>query len=106
MFGGEQTRDFIHMDDVIRGISGAVASPKRFEIYEISSGVETSIRDLAERFQRHIPGLAIEWLDHQKGEIMRSVGDPSLAREDFGFVPTVQLEDGIREFVELMTASQ
>ncbi len=103
VFGGDQTRDFVHVDDVIRGILGATTSSKRFEVYEISSGVETSIRELAERFQRHRPGLAIEWLDYRKGEVMHSVGDPSLAREDFGYAPSVHLEDGIRELVDLMT---
>ncbi len=102
VFGGDQTRDFVHVDDVVRGILGSLDSPKAFEVYEISSGVETSIRQLAELFRAHRPGLEVQFLDYRKGEVLRSVGDPSLAREDFGYEPRMSLEEGVAELVGLM----
>jgi UDP-glucose 4-epimerase len=104
VFGGDQTRDFVHVEDVVTGILGSLTSPKDFEVYEISSGVETSIRDLAEMFRHYRPGLEVQYLEYRKGEVMRSVGDPSLAREDFGYRPTMDLDQGIRELVEAIGA--
>jgi UDP-glucose 4-epimerase len=102
VFGGDQTRDFVHVDDVVRGILGSLDSPKGFEIYEISSGVETSIRGLTDLFKRFNPELEVETSDYRTGEVMNSVGDPSLAREDFGYAPSVDLVEGIQELVDLM----
>ena len=102
VFGGDQTRDFVHVDDVVGGIVGCLSSPKAFEVYEISSGVETSIKELAELFRRFRPGQEVQYMDYLKGEVMRSVGDPSLAREDFGYEPRMSLEDGVAKLVELM----
>lgn len=44
IYGGEQTRDFIYVDDVVYATIGSINSDKR--IIEIGTGVETSISDL------------------------------------------------------------
>lgn len=100
VFGGDQIRDFVHVDDVVAGIIGVTGSQKKMEIYEISSGVETSIKDLAELFRKYDPNLEVQYLDYLKGEVMRSIGDPSLAGEDFGYRPTKTLSEGIRDLID------
>lgn len=101
VFGGNQTRDFVHVDDVVVGILGSLESSKDFEIYDIASGIEISIRDLAEMFQSLKPGLEIHYLDYLKGEVMKSVGNISLAQEDFGYNPQKDIREGIAYLVEM-----
>jgi UDP-glucose 4-epimerase len=97
VFGGEQTRDFVHVRDVSRAILDCLRSPKEFEIYEICSGVGVSINELASMFASLNPGVSVVRRDYLPGEVMSSVGDYSLASEDFGYRPSVRLQDGILE---------
>lgn len=88
---GEQTRDFIHVADVVRALCSAAAphAPKRGEVYNIGSGVPTSINALAAQFRcavEHIP---------PRHEVRHACADVSRARADLGWEPQVALSDGI-----------
>lgn len=102
VFGGDQTRDFVHVDDVVDAILRVTRSEKRNETYEICSGSSLSIKELADIFLCIDPTLKVEYLDYMPGEVMSSVGDPSLARKDFGYGPKVRPEDGIEHLVEMI----
>ncbi|KAB0675907.1 NAD-dependent epimerase/dehydratase family protein [Aureimonas leprariae] len=51
--GGIATRDFIFVEDMARGLMAAALRGEPGEIYNLGSGVETTVRDLAERINRH-----------------------------------------------------
>ena len=102
IFGdGEQTRDFVHVDDVcdafVRSIEGyGCNSP-----LNIASGVETSVRELLET----VCGIcgadfSPTYMPERKGEIARSVADISLARKKIGYAPKLALSQGLRELLE------
>ncbi|WP_417782630.1 NAD-dependent epimerase/dehydratase family protein [Terasakiella pusilla] len=46
--GGNASRDFIFVEDMARGLMAAALKGEPGEIYNLASGVETTIRDLAE----------------------------------------------------------
>ena len=47
--GGVASRDFIYVEDIARGLTACALKGKPGEAYNIGSGVEITIRDLAER---------------------------------------------------------
>lgn len=88
VFGtGKQTRDFIHVFDVVDALLRAANTAPN--TYNISTGIETCIADLYAMCRDTFP----EYAPARPGEIMRSVLDSGLARTTLGWMPTRKLED-------------
>lgn len=104
IFGnGKQTRDFIAVSDVIRA---TLASAGKRGVFNIGTGIETSVLQLVELCGRIVGGKAEpRFLPPRRGELMRSVLDPSLAFEEFDWRPERGLEQGLRETWEWVRAS-
>lgn len=90
---GEQTRDFVHVADVVAGITAALTSPAvgRGEVLNIGSGTQTSINELATLISdkmAHVP---------PRVEPMHSCADVSRAQALLGWQPQVVLSEGVRE---------
>ncbi len=100
--GGVASRDFIYVEDMARGLMACALSGEPGEIYNLASGVETSILDLATRVNS-IAGNktpialtpARDW--DRSGQ---RFGDPDKARDKLGFVAAVAHEDGLRRTID------
>ncbi|HUY05593.1 MAG TPA: NAD-dependent epimerase/dehydratase family protein [Candidatus Paceibacterota bacterium] len=90
---GGQTRDFIHVYDIVAALIKAGESPLvgGGEAINIGTGRGTSVNELADAF-----GGAREHLPARK-EIRDSCADVSRAKELLGFTAAVSLADGIAE---------
>lgn len=103
MTAGEQTRDFLYIDDVVSAIAAALG--QRLDgVLNIGSGQETRLIDLARLVARAVGGGAEELLQigavpYRENEQMRYLLDGTAAREQLGFVPEVSLEQGIERCV-------
>ena len=99
---GGQTRDLIHVQDVVRANLMAAEHPAAAgEIFNVCTGVATRILDvlaaLAELFpERREP----EFKPPRPGDVYRSVGSPSKAAQALAFRAEVSLADGLREAVQ------
>ncbi|AAM01938.1 TPA: SDR family oxidoreductase [Methanopyrus kandleri] len=95
IFGdGEQTRDFVFVEDVARVTAEAVE--RGDGVYNIGTGRETSVNDIVNAVKA-VTGVDVEvvYEDPRPGEVRRIYLDPSRAREELGFEPRVDLEEGI-----------
>jgi len=95
IFGdGGQTRDFVHVDDVVRAL---LLAPGRGGVFNIGSGGETSVLELHERC-RTVSGddRPPRQAPPREGDVRRSVLDVSLAERELGWRPEVSLDDGLR----------
>lgn len=100
IFGdGEQSRDFIFVQDVIRA-NILVADNNAEGIYNIGGGKSTSINRLAEIILA-LTQKSLKPIHEQPrpGDIRHSLADISKARE-FGYEPERTLEEGLRETIE------
>ena len=103
IFGdGRQTMDFVFTSDIARANVLAAASAVTDGVYNVASGTETSLLELAETLLdamgsdlsvEHGPERAVNGL-------VRRLADTTAAERDLGFVPEVGLEQGLRELVE------
>jgi UDP-glucose 4-epimerase len=96
IFGdGEQTRDFVHVADVVRALVGA--SERGGGVFNIGTGVETSINRLHELCRAVVgAGTPPRHDEARAGDARRSVLDVSRAARELGWRPEVGLEDGLR----------
>ncbi len=98
---GGQTRDFIHTRDICEAVYLSLNANLGGEIFQIATGVETSIRDLVKMISKVVVAHGfeeppIEFADSRKGEIIKNYSDISKARRVLGFDPKMGLEDGLR----------
>lgn len=93
---GLQTRDYVHVSDVVRA-NLAVVGKQGFHIYNVGTGIETSVVDLYKEIARAVGSPAEAQHGPAKpGEQQRSVIDASLLRGELGLPDPLPLEQGIR----------
>jgi len=93
---GTQTRDFVHVSDVVTANLLAATTEHVGTAYNIGTGGETSIRSLAETIQATVgTDSPIVHGDPRPGDIQRSRADITTARERLGYEPSVPLEKGL-----------
>ena len=98
---GLQTRDFVHVDDVVEANLLAVLKSCAGGLFNVASGKATSIIDLL-GILKGLTGccdVEPEFSDPRDGDIAFSQADMSRAREILGFVPKIRLEDGLARLV-------
>jgi UDP-glucose 4-epimerase len=99
---GSQTMDFVFTRDIARANVLAAASDVTDGHYNIASGTETSLLDLAATLLAVMESdLAVEHgPERAVNGVVRRLADTRAARRDLGFVATVGLEEGLRQLVE------
>lgn len=98
---GSQTRDFLHAADLSRAVCLALERAPAGSVFQIGSGVETSILELAEAMStlvREKTGteVRIEFDAGRQGDVPRSVSNIDRARQIIGYSPEVPLNAGLR----------
>jgi UDP-glucose 4-epimerase len=98
---GESSRDFVYVDDIVAGLLRCGTRGEAGEVYNLASGVETTIRQLADSINACLPRPApIElaprrtW-DHSGNRL----GSTVKARKRLGFTAKVEISDGIHRTV-------
>ena len=98
---GEQTRDFVHVDDVVQACLLAGATDHVGEAYNVGTGREVSVNELA-RTIVDVAGVSVDVVhtDPRPGDIDRSCADVEKPRDHLGFEPSVTLVDGLGGLVK------
>jgi UDP-glucose 4-epimerase len=98
---GTQTRDFVHVSDVVRANLAAATTDATGRAYNIGTGDSIDIRALADLVKRATGAdVPVVHTDARPGDIQCSEADASRARSDLDWEPTVSLESGLRELAE------
>jgi UDP-glucose 4-epimerase len=98
---GEQTRDFVHVEDVARAnIRSALACDVK-GVFNIGSGTRVSINSLA-RMVVDASGTesSIVYGPERPGDVRDSLADVSSASQAFGYHPQNILEEGLSRYLE------
>jgi UDP-glucose 4-epimerase len=103
IFGdGSQTMDFVSVDDVARANVLAATSGVTDEAFNVASGVETSLRELAHALLSVMGSdLRVEHAPERTvNSVPRRLADTSKARRLLGFEARTGLEEGLERLVE------
>jgi UDP-glucose 4-epimerase len=102
---GEQTRDYVYVEDVARANVLALEGEVPPGAYNVGTGSETSVNELY-RLLLKVSGkdLAPEHGPAKAGEQLRSSVDPTLAGRVMGWCPEVDLTSGLKETLRFFCA--
>lgn len=106
IFGdGKVSRDYIYIDDLCRAFVRAINYNKsHIDTINIGSGKEYSLNDVIQMIRElcDCPHMKIRYMDKRNVDIDRSVLDIGLAKEELGFVPKVELSEGIKLYYKYL----
>jgi len=100
---GKQTRDFVHVTDVVSATVLALESVKAVgEVFNIASGTAITVYELAKMLQRitNTGRLKPVFTERRPGDIRHCSGVIRKAEELLGFHSKIQLEDGLSKLVK------
>jgi len=102
---GEQTRDFIYVEDTVRGLLLAYEMPSsRRQVINLASGMEISIleviRCICTYFNYNGP---IDYRDPRPADVRRHRGDIQRAQKILGFQPQVDFTEGLKRTLDWYT---
>jgi UDP-glucose 4-epimerase len=109
IFGdGSQTMDLVHVQDIARANILAATSDVTDEVFNIGSGVETSLTDLAEKLLEVMGSdLPVQFgPERAVNKVTRRLADTGRARERLGFAAEIELEDGLAGLVQWWRAER
>jgi UDP-glucose 4-epimerase len=103
IFGdGAQTMDFVCVPDIARANILAAEADTTDSVFNVASGVETSLNELAQTLLRVMGSdLAVEYgPERAVNGVTRRLADTSAAKEVLGFSAEIGLEEGLSQLVE------
>lgn len=92
---GEQRRDFIHVLDIVKANVAAMNSETVGEIFNIGSGINYSIKELANFFP-----IENYHTERRSGDAEETLADISKAQKYLDWNPEISLEQGISQLIE------
>jgi len=103
---GNQTRDFIFVDDLIRAIRlSATSNQTGGEIFQIATNMETSVGELTDKLLYIFADFGLKevkkvYAEPRLGDVKRNFSDTSKAQKHLGWSAQVSLKDGLGMTVE------
>ena len=97
----QNKREWLAVEDHCRAIDLVIRSGKRGEKYNIGSGVEKSVEEIAEIVLRTLnkPNSLKTYVPDRPGHDRRYLLDSTKVRRELGWQPEIDFEDGLRDTI-------
>ncbi len=92
---GKQTRDFIHVDDLVSALVKVIQSKSVNKIYNLGSGKRTSINTIAKLF-----GGKKKFIPFRPGEPKNSQANILKIKKEINWKPKISIEEGIKKLLK------
>jgi UDP-glucose 4-epimerase len=92
---GEQRRDFTHINDIVDGLMRCVGKEHKAEEFELGSGVNYSINEIANLFE-----CETKYIPARPGEYDVTLCDFSKANKELGYEPKGNIKTYIKQWLE------
>lgn len=106
---GELFRDFTYIDDIVTGIAKIIRRNGLVRedvpgipavIYNIGHGSPVPLMDFIRTIEKYMECEALkEYVGMQPGDVYRTWADTSRLKEDYDYILTTSLEEGISQFI-------
>ena len=105
---GLQTMDFVHVEDIARANLLAAQADVTDTVFNIASGTETSLRELADLLLAAMGSdlTPVHGEARKVNAVTRRLADVTAAREQLGWTARIGLDEGLRGLVEWWRAEQ
>ena len=94
---GKQRRDFTHVEDIVDGLVRCSQHNFKAQFFELGSGVNYSINEVADMFGKDYPR---EYIPARKGEYDRTLCDYSVAELKLGWKPKYNLKEYMKDIIK------
>lgn len=106
---GEESRDFVYIDDVVSATEKAVGYEHPIvDVFNVGAGVATDVMTIANTLQRLL-GISVPIKvsgQFRAGDIRHNFADLTKVRRVLGFEPSVSIDEGLRRFVDWVKSEQ
>lgn len=97
---GNMKRDFTYVSDIVSGIIAALDKPFPYEIFNLGNSRPVKLLYFIEAIEKMLGRKAKKrMLPMQKGDVPASCADTSKAKKLLNYEPKINVEEGIRNFV-------
>lgn len=100
---GQNVREWIHVDDHVRGIALAQAAGRSGEVYNIGGGAEMTNEELTNELLKLCGGSwehDVDYVEDRKGHDLRYALDGSKALKELGYAPLIKFPHGLADTVD------
>ena len=98
---GKMKRNFTYVSDIVAGILSSVDHHYPYEVFNLGGEETVKLTYFIECIEKELNKEAKQnFLPLQPGDVLDTIADISKAREMLDFQPKVNVEDGIKNFVE------
>jgi len=98
---GNMKRDFTYIDDIVDGVVSAIYKSFSYEIFNLGRSKSENLMDFIHLIEKYTGKKAeLNFLPMQPGDVPETYADVSHARELLGYDPRVDIEVGVRKFIE------
>ena len=100
---GRQSRDFIHVRDIVQGLLLAMDRPEAdYRVFNLGTGVPTSVAQVATMLSQELTGGDVQpqiLNQYRAGDIRHCYADIERARQRLAFEPSISLEEGMKDLL-------
>lgn len=99
---GEQSRDFVHVSDIVQANLLALETDKGdYEAMNVGTGRATSVKEIAELLAKGLGKNIVPQIvgKYREGDIRHCVSDITKVKELLGYEPKISLEKGLEELL-------
>ena len=102
---GQMRRNFTYIDDIVNGILGSLNKPPKgnvpYALYNIGNDCSEELLHFIDTLEGHLGKKGKrEFLPMQPGDVKETIADIEAIRQDFGFEPKTDIEEGLKHFVD------
>lgn len=103
---GLQSRDFIHVSDIVAANLLAMTTPHQSGIFNVANGQRHSLLDVLDVLQKHTgKPVTFEYRPERRGDVRDSCADISRICNELGFQPQMSFTKGLSAYADFMAAS-
>lgn len=103
---GNQTRDFTYVSDIVAANALAMKYEGDDTVFNIGGGSRVSVNHVLDIVAKHVAGdFDVRYKDTEKGDVTHTFADATLAREQLGYSPEVELEEGLEREAEWLRSA-
>ena len=103
---GNLKRDFTFIDDIVHGLLNSIESVRGFEVINLGDSKTISVSQLIMLIEQYLGKKAKKnMLPLQPGDVVETYADISKAKRFLNYEPSVQIQEGIRRFLDWYLAN-
>lgn len=96
----DRFRDFVYIDDVVDAFVAVASEVRSFRIYNVGTGVRTTVGELVERLRKLLPGAVdVEYRGSTPGDQKGIYAHTETIRDELGWNPRYTLDEGLPAMV-------